>query len=233
MTSLTQVAAQMQHVLTTVAEEAARATGCVRRRRVFGGAEWVQTLVFGCLGTPRPSLEALVQSAAGLGVAVTPQALDQRFTPAGAACLEQVLAAAVAAPVAADPVAIPLLRRFRGVYVLDTTTVALPAALAPVWPGCGNGAQPVAAALKLGVRLELSTGVLDGPDLEAGRTHDRATAAAAAPVPAGALRLADLGFWKLDGLRELAASKTAGAGRWGRCWRRTPATRSSCRSRWG
>ena len=54
--------------------------------------------------------------------------------------------AAVAAPVAADPVAIPLLRRFSGVYLLDTTTVALPAALAPVWPGCGNGAQPVAAA---------------------------------------------------------------------------------------
>ena len=102
MTSLTQVAARMQRVLTTVAEEAAHATGCVQRRRVFDGARWVQALVFGCLGTPRPSLEALAQRAAGLGVAVTPQALDQRFT-AGAACRERVLAAAVATPVVADP----------------------------------------------------------------------------------------------------------------------------------
>ena len=117
-----------------------------------------------------------------------------------------MLAAAVAPPVTADPVAIPLLRRFTGVVLLDTTSIALPAALAAVWPGCGNGAQPIAAALKLGVRLDLSTGGLGGPDLEAGRPHDRATVAAASPVPAGALRWADLGFWKLDGLRDLAAA---------------------------
>ncbi|MGH2615965.1 MAG: IS4 family transposase, partial [Thermomicrobiales bacterium] len=88
MPSLAQVADARQHVLTTVAEEAARATGCVRRRRAFSGASWVQTLVFGCLGTPQPSLETLTQRAAARGVAVTPQALDQRFTPEAAACLE-------------------------------------------------------------------------------------------------------------------------------------------------
>ena len=206
MPSLTQVAETMQHVLTTVAEEAARATGCVRRRRAFDGARWVQTLVFGCLGTPRPSLTALTQTAAARGVAVTPQALDQRFTAAGAACLERVLAAAVAATVAADPVAIPLLQRFAGVYVLDCTSIALPAVLAPLWPGCGNGAQPTAATLKLGVRLELTTGALAGPELAAGRTHDRAIPLARAPLPPTALRVADLGFWKLDGLRDLSAA---------------------------
>jgi hypothetical protein len=206
MTSLAQVAETMQHVLTTVAEEAARTTGCVRRPRVFDGARWVQTLVFGCLGTPRPSLSSLTQTAAALGVAVTPQALDQRFTAEAAACLEQVLAAAVAATVAADPVAVPLLRRFAGVYVLDSTSLALPVALAALWPGCGNGAQPTAATLKLGVRLELTTGRLEGPTLAAGRTHDRALALASAPLPPEALRLADLGFWKLDELRDLSAA---------------------------
>ena len=206
MTSLAQVVEAMQHVLTTVAEEAARETGRVRRHRAFSGARWVQTVVFGCLGTAGPRLETLVQSAAALGVAVTPQALDQRFTPRAAACLERVLAAAVAATVAADPVAIPLLRRFTGVYVLDSTSIALPPALAPLWPGCGNGAAPTAATLKLGVRLELATGALAGPTLQAGRTHDRATALATAPLPPGALRLADLGFWKLDELRDLDAA---------------------------
>lgn len=206
MTSLTQVAETMQYVLTTVAAEAAQATGCVRRQRAFSGPTWVQTLVFGCLGTPQPSLETLTQSAAALGVVVTPQALDQRFTAAGAACLEQVLAAAVAAVVAADPVAIPLLRRFAGVYVVDSTSLALPAALAAVWPGCGNGAQPTAATLKLGVRLDLVRGELAGPTLHPGRTHDRAIALATAPLPRAALRLTDLGFWKLDDLRDLSAA---------------------------
>ena len=206
MTSLAQVAESMQHVLTTDAAAAAHATGCVQRAREFSGATWVQTLVFGCLGTPQPSLAALTQSAAACGVVVTPQALDQRFTAAGAACLEQVLAAAVQAVVGAEPVAIPLLQRFTGVYVLDSTSLALPAALAALWPGCGNGAQPTTATLKVGVRLELTTGLLAGPTLAAGRTHDRALALATAPLPAGALRLADLGFWKLDDLRNLAAA---------------------------
>ena len=42
---------------------------------------------------------------------ITPQALDQRFTPAAAACLEQVLRTAITRLIAADPVAIPLLDR--------------------------------------------------------------------------------------------------------------------------
>jgi hypothetical protein len=112
----------------------------------------------------------------------------------------------VAAVVAAEPVAIPLLRRFAGVYVVDSTSIALPAALATVWPGCGNGAQPTAATLKLGVRLDLLRGTLAGPTLHPGRTHDRAIALATAPLPRAALRLTDLGFWKLDDLRELSAA---------------------------
>lgn len=115
MTSLTHVARALQHVLTTVAEDAARATGCVQRRRAFSGARWVQTLVFGCLSTPLPSLPDLVQTAAALGVRVTPQAIAQRFTAATVACLGQVLTSAVTAVVTADPVAIPLLQRFAGV----------------------------------------------------------------------------------------------------------------------
>jgi len=202
--SLTQVATAMQHVLTTVADEAARTSGCVRRPRVFTGASLVQTLVFGCLGTPLPSLDNLAQTAAALGVPVTPQAIDQRFTRATADCLQAVLAAAVGTVIAAAPVAIPLLQRFAGVYVIDSTTLALPPALAEVWPGCGNGAQPTAAALKLGVGLDLKCGGLLGPLPEAGRTHDRATAVAAAPLPVDALRLTDLGFWRLDDLQTLA-----------------------------
>jgi hypothetical protein len=80
-----------------------------------------------------------------------------------------------------------------------------------VWPGCGNQNTPSAksAALKLQVRLELGRGTLDGPHLQSGRTHDKYSPhqdsqhPLHAQLPAGALRIADLGFFSLEALREL------------------------------
>jgi hypothetical protein len=160
-------------------------------------------LVFGFLGNPQASLEELTQTAATLGVPITPQALDQRFTPAAAACLEQVLRAAITRVLAADPVAIPLLERFTAVYVQDSSTIVLPDALAAVWQGCGGTTTAgTAAALKFQVRLELRTGKLEGPQLQDGRASDRA-ALVPTTLPGGALWLADLGYWRLDTLQTL------------------------------
>jgi hypothetical protein len=133
MTTIPQVAHAMREILTTVAGAAARTTRFVLRRSPLSGATFSQTLVFGFLGNPEASLEELTQTAAALGVVVTPQALDQRFTEAAAACLKQVLHAALARVVTADPLAIPLLARFTAVALQDSSTIVLPAVLAPVW----------------------------------------------------------------------------------------------------
>jgi hypothetical protein len=207
MESLPQVAAAMEHVLTEVADAAAAEVGFVRRRRVLTGALFVQALVLGFLGRPAATLHQLTQALAARGAAISPQGLAQRFGPEAAALLARVLAAAVAAPVRADPAAVALLGRFAGgVWVLDCTTVRLPDALAAVWRGCGGrtgrGAQ---AALKLQVRLDLAGGALEGPVLLDGRTQDKAGPLARAPLPPDALVLADLGYWSLERLRELGA----------------------------
>lgn len=208
MATIPQVAGVLQEVLGPVAERAARATGFVRRASKLTGARFVQTLVFGWLAQPEARLSQLAQTAATLGVALSPQALDGRFGVASAACLREVLEAAVHVVLAADAVAVPVLRRFTAVAVQDCTTIRLPDALAAAWPGCGGGTPSSgAAAMKLGVRLDLVTGQLAGPYVEAGRANDRATIVAAAPLPPGALRLADLGFFRLD---ELAAQATQG-----------------------
>ena len=47
--------------------------------------------MFGFLGNPQATLEALTHTAATLGVEISPQALEQRFTASAAACLPQVL----------------------------------------------------------------------------------------------------------------------------------------------
>ena len=208
MATIPQVARAVQTILGPVAERAARATGLVQRTSKLTGARFVQTLVFGWLAQPQARLSQLGQTAATLGVTITPQALDARFGQASAECLREVVEEAVRVVLAADPVAVPVLRRFAQVAVQDCTTIALPAALAGVWPGCGGStATSGAAALKLGVRLDLVTGQLVGPYVEAGRANDRATTVAALPLPPGALRLADLGFFRLD---ELAAQDAQG-----------------------
>ena len=215
MATIPQVAGAMQEVLGPVAERAARATGFVQRTSKLTGARFVQTLVFGWLAAPEARLAQLAQTAATLGVTLTPQALDGRFGVASAACLREVLEAAVQVVLAADPVAVPVLRRFTAVAIPDCTTIGLPADLAGAWPGCG-GSTPTsgAAALKLGVRLDLVTGRLCGPYVEAGRADDRAAVAAAAPLPPGALRLADLGFFSLDELAEQDAQGVWWLSRW-------------------
>jgi Transposase DDE domain len=206
MTTVPQLAQTLQIVFTTTADAAARATGFVQRRSKLSGAAFVQALVFGWLANPHASLAALAQAAAVAGVAISPQGLDQRCGEAAAGFLEAVLAAAVQAVVAAEPVAIPLLQRFSAVVLLDCSTIVLPDALGLWWPGCGgSSATHTQAALKLGVRFDLCSGALRGPLLYDGRTHESTTPIQSAPLPAGALRLADLGFFDLEARAQIGA----------------------------
>jgi len=143
-----------------------------------------------------------------VGVDVSPQAIDQRFTDATATLLQQVLATSIQQVVTADPVAIPILQRFTSVRVHDSTTIGLPDALASTWSGCGNDTSRGTAGLKCGVQIDLLTGALCGLDLVDGRASDQRLPVQHAALPAGSLRLADLGFYDLD---VLATLDTAGS----------------------
>jgi hypothetical protein len=199
MDTIPHIATALRTVLTEVAEQAARATGAVRRQRKFSGAQLVQTLVFGFLDNPSALTADWVDSAHAVGVDVSAQAISARCTLALAATLERVLSAAVQQVVSAEPVALPILARFSQVYIHDSTTIVLPEQLASFWAGCGGspGAANTQAALKLQLRLELRHGTLSGPILQAGRAHDRQVCHLPRPAR-GALRLADLGYWNLD-----------------------------------
>src|SRR5579871_3263989 len=194
MTTVPQLASALQELFTTTADRLARRSGFVQRTSKLSGALFAQTLVFGWLADPQISLCGLCQVAAALGVAIRAQSLDERFSEAAAVFLEDLLTRAVQTVIAADPVAIPLLQRFSAVVLLDSSTISLPAALAPWWPGC----TPGRAALKLHVRYDLCRGQLGGLVVREGRVSDRRTPLQTAPLPRGALRLSDLGFFTLD-----------------------------------
>src|SRR5215216_5341637 len=107
-----QVAAAMQDVLMTIAQRLARETGFVQRESKLDGATFVQTLAFTYLADPDATLDALTQTAAALNVDITSAGLTQRFTPAAATFLEQVLACAIKRVLAAEALAIPILEQF-------------------------------------------------------------------------------------------------------------------------
>jgi DDE family transposase len=209
MTTIPQVARAMREILTTTADEAARTTRFVQRTSPLGGATFTQTLVFGFRGHPQASLEELPQTAATLGVESSPQALEQRFTTSAATWVTPVLDAALARGSTAAPVALPVLARFTAVAGQDRSTIVLPDALAAVWPG-GGGSTPesTSAARKRPVRLDMRTGCL-AVQFQDGRASER-TADWPGPLPAGALRLADLGDWRREAWQALAQQ--------GVCW---------------
>jgi hypothetical protein len=93
---------------------------------------------------------------------------------------------------------VPLLARFNGVYLLDSTQLTLPAVLASLWASTGGALSP--AGLKVMATLELLGGALSfqlGPGRQAEFGFDSARPA----LPKGALRLADLGFFDMDLLK--------------------------------
>ena len=212
--SIPQVSQALQTVFTTVANTAARTTGFIRRQRQLTGSGFVQALVFGFLAHPAATLEHLAHSAANVGCIISPQGLEQRFTEAAATCLKTVLAAAVQQVIAAKPVAVPILHRFNGVFVLDSTTITLPDALASVWQGCGGSTPGAAAALKIQVLWNLTTGAFHHLGLHDGRASDQRAPVQDVELPPGALRIADLGYFALDQIATLQTQGSYVLSRW-------------------
>lgn len=209
MTTISQVSQAMQELLTTAAQAADAKLHYTKRpdQAKFSASTLTQTLVLGFLAHPDATIDQLAHTAARVGVAVTPQAIDQRFSFGTAALLQEVLSASMQHLIAADGVAIPILQRFAGVRVHDSTTIVLPDALATHWRGCGGStSEHTSSALKCGVQLDLLTGALCGLELVDGRASDQRLAVQHALPPPGSLRLADLGFFDLGVLATLSAA---------------------------
>jgi len=197
--TITQVAQAMQTVLTDDADRLAREVKFVRRERKLSGSRFAQTLVFGCMSSPATTYTDLTQSAAMVGVAISAQGLEQRFTPEAAQFMQQVLAHAVEQVVVSAPAAVPILERFQGMYIRDSSIIELPVELVEVWRGVGNSAGPT-AALKLQVALDYKSGQLYGPVMHSGRTHDQRSPFQQQILPVGALHLSDLGYFSVQKL---------------------------------
>src|SRR5207302_1899861 len=199
MSSISQVAQAMQHVLTTQAKHIERETGFVQRSTVqLDGPTFAQMTVFGWMDNPEASYGQLQHVAASLDVSVSTQAVEQRFGEASAALLRELLQEAVGEVLCSEASAPELLSRFNGVYVQDGTIISLPAELGDEWRGCG-GSTPEAglSSMRVQVRLDLARGGMQGPWLQEGRAAERSGEAHEAPLPEGCLYNVDAGYFTL------------------------------------
>ena len=197
MATIPHISQAMLNVLGPVAERLGWQTRFQQRQSPLNGSAFVQTMVFGGLENENLSYTDLCASALDAGVKISPQGLEQRFGPKSAKLCQGVLEASVAAVLTARPSTIPLLARFNGIYLRDSSVVSLPAELYDYWPGVG-GTLGESTAVKLQVRLEYASGQLAGPVLRAGREHDSRSPYQDEELPSGAIRLGDLGFFSLE-----------------------------------
>jgi hypothetical protein len=207
-TNLTaQIENALQQVLEHEADTLARETGFVQRQRKLTGSTFAHLMLCGATSNPCPTYTDWTQAAAVAGTTITPQGIEQRFTPEAAHFLYTLLQRLVASVITTStPEVVPMLERFAGVFIKDSTVIPLPRALASVWQGLGDS-QGTSAAVKLQVRWNFGTGQLAGPALQPARCHDRATPYTVDDLPAGSVELADLGYFCLE---ELPAKQALG-----------------------
>lgn len=201
MSSITQVSDTMQTILNTRAKELERASGFVERSTAqLDGPIFSQTTVLTWMHTPEASYTQLRHTAASLGVHVSNQAIEQRFSEASARLLRSLLAEAIEQVISSEASAPEVLARFNGMYLQDGTVISLPASLAQEWPGRGSVGQE--AALRVQGQLELGSGCLSGLWLQAGKEAERSGEAISSPLPVGSLFNADMGYFTLAEMRQ-------------------------------
>jgi hypothetical protein len=190
------LASTLQSLLGPEAESLAEKQALIRRRRKFSASSLLATFVLGYWQHPRARLDDLAQTAAQLGVHVSPQAIDKRFQQPLCDTLRELLRHALQTALDTNPRAWPLLQSFTTVQLADSTTIPLAAALADQYPS-GGEARGDAAAMKIHVQWDITGGRLIAA-LDASRNADNGSTILDTPLPAGSLVLRDLGYFDLD-----------------------------------
>jgi hypothetical protein len=204
---ITKVGCALQQVFGEIAALASQASGVIQRHRKFDAHSLLKTFVLGFLQNPQASDEVLAQMAAQCGADVTPQAIEQRHTPALIAFLESVFRESVKLVIGSDQSLAPILQRFASVVLLDSSTFVLPDEMQKQFRGCGGSYDSGASAMKLQTEFDLRSGALTHVEIEAGRSPDGATSRQQVRRGEGSLRISDLGYFNAAVFAEMTAAR--------------------------
>ena len=192
---------KLQTFFNQTATQVAHTTRFVDRRSKLTGALFLQTLTLGFLHNPKASLSDLVETSQDLDVSVTKQGLQSRITQA-VPFLQEMFQRGLDLFRNDLRLDLKVLQQFTAIYLIDSSTVALPASLRDEFPGCGGDGP--AAAVKIQLTFEFLRGVIAGLVFQPGRSSDQAYGGAWQTIRAGALYLTDLGYLAVARFRALS-----------------------------
>jgi hypothetical protein len=208
MSSIAYRADSLRRILEEEATHLARESGFVQRERNLSGADFAQTLIFGWWQVPQETLDGLSQVAQRREVSISASGLCQRFTQEAATFLQRLLQRLTQVHLQVEPAHLPLLSRFAAVVVEDCSSISLPDELET----CFRGAGAQRAGLKLWVRWDVLGGHLQGPLLTEAREPESRSPFNEEPLPDDGLYLADLAFFSLQRLQQVAHPQEGGRG---------------------
>lgn len=179
-----------------------RRSGFIRRQRVVSGVGFAHLCIQGAEECGlNASLTQLLAQAGKLGMALSAEGLNERFTASAEAFMQQLLAK-VSSWQIERALKLNTLAAFSEVLVEDSSTWQLPACLQTRFKGCGGGASP--AGIKLNVRLDVK-GTAMQVCFRPGTASDHT--AGLGLIPRRSLLLRDLGYFKIDDFRAIKKRK--------------------------
>lgn len=193
-----EVQAKIQKLLVKYAEEANEWTQFSERDTEINAVSFVQTLVLGWLKKGDASLNELAHSAKDLGIKTSASALHERINLDAVMLLASVVQLALENLREPCPLQIEQLSQFEGIYITDSTQIALPSALAHIFRGAKSN-----AIAKLQVTWDYLNGNLAAIEVEDGRSADQKCKLHVSHAQAGTLQLFDLGYFKQEYLRDI------------------------------
>jgi hypothetical protein len=186
-------------------QQMARLTKFVRRGSVLSGPIFLQALVFACLEHPKVTLSQMAQACLDLGVAITPQGLDERLNSWSVVFMQTMFSQAMSLFINRLPLPLGVLHQFSRVNLIDSSIVPLPEALATEYPGSGGNASK--ASLKMRLVFDFLYGNLQQFILAPGIEPDQNFSAYLSVVQPGSLNLMDLGHFNLAHFKQIAQAQ--------------------------
>ena len=195
------LAQNWQEILVQQTRQAEREVQTVKRKRVLSVELLVQTLVLGCLTDVKASLADFVQTAAKLGVSMHKSSFDERLTARLVMLLATILQLCLERQLALPGVAIPKLKAFKAVFIIDSTQISVAQSLYHAFAGNASNAK-----MKIHLVMDYLTGMMHALDCVPGRSPDQKNGVLSRLMSRGVLFLFDLGYFQQELLQSISQS---------------------------
>jgi hypothetical protein len=204
---ISKVEAEITKFVSQDVEAIARKIKFVQRKSTMDGQGFLKTTVLGFIEDPEASLNSLIQVSADLGIEITEQGLDQRINKHALAFMKTMFSRAIERFKAQVPLPVDILQQFNGVYLTDSSAIALPKSMAEEYPGCGGDGPE--SCLKVQLTFELLYGNLAQVALRAGREPDQVYQDYIQCLATRSLSITDLGYFTLNAFKAVMNERQA------------------------